>query len=120
MTTTWEESGAGAVREAVRDLLEDIKLVPDFGPLRTDDYREGYSAARNDVVPIVDARLGELMDVYIALEIAQTLFSGGGLGEFLTRRIPTWGDKTPVERMASGEAAAVIELLAAEYEGQVG
>jgi hypothetical protein len=120
MTTTWDESGPGSVREAVRGLLEDIKFVPDFGPVRTDDYREGYSAARNDVVPMVDARLGELMDVYIALDIAQALFTDVGLGEFLTKRIPVWGNRTPIERMASGEAAAVIELLAAEYEGQVG
>jgi len=120
MTTTWDESSSGGIREAVRSLLDDLRVIPDFGPIVTDDYREGYSAARNDVVPMVDARLGELMDVYVALDIARSLFTGQGLGEFLTKRVAVWDNRTPIERMAAGEAAAVIELLASEYEGQVG
>jgi len=120
MTTTWDDALAPAPAfEKLTRLLEGLRSVPSFGPVVTEDFKSGYSAARNDVVPMVDFEVTELLGVYEVLEVASRLFQPSRLGDFLARPIAELGDRNPIEAMGMGDAAKVLELLASEYEGQV-
>ncbi len=121
MTTTWDEASARSSAFArLASLLEGLRSIPAFGPVVTDEYKLGYSAARNDVVPMVDVEVTELLGIYEVLEVASRLFDSSKLGDFLARPLVDLGGKSPVEAMNDGESASVLQLLASEYEGQVG
>jgi hypothetical protein len=121
MTTTWDEAGARSLAFArLSSLLEGLRSIPAFGPVVTDEYRLGYSAARNDVVAMVDVEVTELLGIYEVLEVASRLFDPSKLGDFLARPIADLGGRSPVEAMNAGDSASVLQILAAEYEGQVG
>jgi hypothetical protein len=119
MTDALVQTSGAPVFERLSSLLDRLQVVPTFGPVVTDDYRLGYSAARNDAVPLVDAEITDLLDVYEVLDVAVSLFTPEKLGEFLTTPITALDGESPIEVMRGGDAARVLELLAAEFEGQV-
>lgn len=120
MTTTWDDVIQGPpASERLGRLLDRLRLIPPFGPVVTDEFKLGYSAARNDVVPLVDIEVTDLLGVYDVLNMASALFRPDRLGEFLSKPVPELDGVSPIDMIARGQASRVLELLAPEYEGQV-
>ncbi len=121
MTTTWVPTGDSdsPVLHRFRELLDDLTHLPDFGPIRSDDYRSGYSAARTDILSLIDVGVTDLLSVYEVLTVARSLFEPAEFGRFLDRDVPELGGHSPLQLIGAGDASRVLELLASEYEGQV-
>ena len=121
MSTTWDlsEPVPPAFSE-LEKVLDRVRATPQFGPLVTPDYQSGYSAARSDAVPIVDAGVSELLGVYVVLDLANSLFTPERLGAFLAKPLPELDGQSPLSIMRDGQSSRVLELLASEYEGQTG
>lgn len=121
MTATWEdlEPVALPVTERLRSLLGQITTIPAFSPLVPQEYQAGYRAGRSDIEPMVDVEVTSLLGVYEVLEVVQALFEPNELGRFLASPVESLGNRTPLETIAQGDANRILELLAAEFEGQV-
>jgi hypothetical protein len=120
MTTNWPtETTTTPVFDRLREILEDLASLPDFGPIRSEDYKSGYSAARSDIASLIDVGVTDLLSVYEVLGVARKLFEPADFGAFLNRRVAELDGHSPLELFDTGQATRVLELLAAEYEGQV-
>jgi hypothetical protein len=121
MTTTFEDAPLSTVPlERLQRLLDQVRANPQFGPMVTDEYRSGYSAAKIDVEPLVDVEVTSMLGIYEVLDVASALFKPSQLGVFLTRSVSALNDHSPMDLLMAGEAQRVLELIAAEYEGQAG
>jgi putative toxin-antitoxin system antitoxin component (TIGR02293 family) len=70
--------------------------------------------ARRAQVTSGATRLSELAEI---IELGRTVYSDDGLREFLRTPMAAFGNRTPTQMIQAGEAARVIAILAADYEG---
>ena len=107
MTTTWDESGPSTPAfDRLTSLLERLRLISPWGPVVTEEFRLGYSAARNDVVPLVDLEVTEMLGVYEVLKVANELFRPDRLGEFLANPLAELGGTSPIVLLGRGRGLA--------------
>ncbi len=50
-----------ATTKAVDRLLDQVSAPVDFGPLVSEEFRRGYSAARLDILPLIDVGFTEIL-----------------------------------------------------------
>jgi hypothetical protein len=48
-------------RDALRELLDQLRSTPDFGPAVSEEFQRGYAAGRSDSVALVDVSVTEIL-----------------------------------------------------------
>ncbi|HEY4270225.1 MAG TPA: antitoxin Xre/MbcA/ParS toxin-binding domain-containing protein [Galbitalea sp.] len=105
--------------DSFRNLLDRVTTLPAFAAFVSEEYKAGYSASREDILPTVDVEVTELLGVYEVLEVARSIFEPKALGAFLSSPVDALGGKSPIDLMSEGSPRRVLELLASEVEGQI-
>ena len=48
-------------QNALRELLDQLRLTPNFGPAVSEEFQRGYTAGRSDSVALVDVSVTEIL-----------------------------------------------------------